>query len=100
MVQTIDDKTINVNVAVPFEIILETDTQTILDLQIGGNPKVLETDDGYEIIMLPNCDLNAIVMLFDIAPYLVLEKTYVDYFHTGVDLEIDFITGINIESDL
>lgn len=98
MTQTIDNTTINI--AIPFELLMDNDMQAILDLEIGENTRVLETDDGYEIIILPKCDLKGIVMLFDIAPYLILEKTYADFFHTGVDLEVGFITGLNLEMDL
>ncbi len=98
MAQTIDNTTINI--AVPLELLMDNDVQAILDLEIGENPRVLFTDDGFEIIILPECKLKGIVMLFDIAPYLILEKTYADFFHTGVDLEVGFVTGLNLDVDV
>jgi hypothetical protein len=68
------NKETTVNIAVPFEIIMDTDIDAILELKIGENPRVLETDDAYQMIMLSGCNLDAIVALFDIAPYLILEN--------------------------
>lgn len=94
------DKITTINIAIPIEIVMDTDIDTIMDLKIGENTRVLECDDYYEIIMIAGCDLDSMVKLFDIAPYLTLEKTYQDFFHTGVDLEVEFLAGLNVELDL
>ncbi len=97
MAQT--DKSSTINIAIPFELVMDIDMDAIMEIKLGDNPRLLETDDHFDMIMLSGCNLDAIIQLFDIAPYLTLEKTYVDYFHTGVNLSVDFITGLNVDLD-
>lgn len=95
-----DNKPTTINIAIPIELIMDTDIDAILELNLSENSKVLETDDSLELIVLSGCSLDAMLKLFDIAPYFTLEKTFERFSHTGVDLEIDFIVGINVELDL
>ncbi len=93
-------KNTTITIAVPIELMMDTEVDAVIDIKLGGNPRVLETDDYGEYLILSDCTLEDIVKLFDLAPYVTLEKTFEDFIHTGVDLEVDFIVGLNVEMDL
>ncbi len=100
MVEQMVDRPSTINIAVPFELIMNDDITAILELKLGENPRVLETDSGFQMIMLSECNLDSLIALFDIAPYVTLEKTFEEFIHTGTDLMVDFIVGLNVEIDL
>ncbi len=86
-------------IAIPLDQVMAEDLQAILEANLSKDQRIIETDDEWDVLILSDCTIDTIRGLLDLCPYLVIQKNYDDYVHTGVEIDIALTTDINFESE-
>ena len=86
-------------IVIPLELLMSEDLQSILDTDISSDKRIIKTDDNLDVLILSDCTIDTIIELLDLCPYLVIQKNFDDYVHTGVKIDIDLSTDLNFNSE-
>ena len=82
-------------IAIPIDQLMYEDLQSVLDTDISSDKRIIKTDDDLDVLILSDCTIDTIIELLDLCPYLVIQKNFDDYVHTGVKIDIDLSTDLN-----
>ena len=86
-------------IAIPIDQLMYEDLQSVLDTDISSDKRIIKTDDDLDILILSDCTIDTIIELLDLCPYLVIQKNFNDYVHTGVKIDIVLSTDLNFNSE-
>ncbi len=86
-------------IAIPIDQLMYEDLQSVLDTDISSDKRIIKTDDDLDVLILSDCTIDTIIELLDLCPYLVIQKNFDDYVHTGVKIDIDLSTDLNFNSE-
>ena len=87
------------NIASPIDQLMYEDLKSDLDTDISSDKRIIKTDDDLDVLILSDCTIDTIIELLDLCPYLVIQKNFDDYVHTGVKIDIDLSTDLNFNSE-
>ena len=86
-------------IAIPIDQLMYEDLQSVLDTDISSDKRIIKTDDDLDVLILSDCTIDTIIELLDLCPYLVIQKNFDDYVHTGVKIDINLSTDLNFNSE-